>query len=260
MNKNNIIIFSLLLLLTIGIVTFNYSNQLVALFVEGAAPNPGHSLTEIEGGADLATKTYVDNAVSGIIGSNWTVSGSNIYRSSGNVGIGTASPTAKLHVVGNIIASNPIASNHVATKEYVDAASGPACPTNYANLCTNGGGLSFTYGGHTMYIDAFPRSSAWYTSGSPTGQGLAWQMCQDIGARLPTLAEWQAACTALGGPNGNGTTTFGGLNIATRYEWVANPSSANVDQAVLAGGGTCSGTSAYIVYDNGYGYWFRCIR
>ena len=50
MKKNNIIIFSLLLLLTIGIVTFNYSNQLVALFVEGAAPNPGHSLTEIEGG------------------------------------------------------------------------------------------------------------------------------------------------------------------------------------------------------------------
>jgi hypothetical protein len=76
MKKNNIIIFSLLLLLTIGIVTFNYSNQLVALFVEGAAPNPGHSLTEIEGGDGLATKVYVDNALSGITGSNWTVSGS----------------------------------------------------------------------------------------------------------------------------------------------------------------------------------------
>jgi len=97
-----------LLLLTIGIVTFNYSNQLVALFVEGAAPNPGHSLTEIEGGADLATKTYVDNAVSGITGSNWIVGGSNLYRLDGNVGIGIASPTAKLDVAGNVNISGGI--------------------------------------------------------------------------------------------------------------------------------------------------------
>jgi len=44
--------------------------------------------------------------VSGITGSNWTVSGSNIYRSSGNVGIGTTSPTAKLEVTGNILATD----------------------------------------------------------------------------------------------------------------------------------------------------------
>jgi uncharacterized protein (TIGR02145 family) len=66
MKKNNIIIFSFLLLLTVGIIIFNYSNQLVALFVEGAAPNPGHLLTEIEGGVDLATKAYVDNAIAGV--------------------------------------------------------------------------------------------------------------------------------------------------------------------------------------------------
>ena len=153
----------------------------------------------------------------------------------------------------------PVAATDATNKEYVDAASGPACPTNYANLCTNGGGLAFTYGGRTMYIDAFPRSSAWYTSGSPTGQSLAWQMCGAIGARLPTLVEWQAACTALSGPNGNGTTQFGGLNIATRYEWVANPSSADINQAVLAGGGSCTGTSAAGVYGDG-NYWFRCVR
>jgi hypothetical protein len=185
-------------------------------------PNPGHSWAEMESGPDSIQVTG--------------------------------------RTITNLAA--PVASTDATNKEYVDAASGPACPTNYANLCTNGGGLSFTYGGRTMYIDAFPRSSAWYTSGSPSGQSLAWQMCQDIGARLPTLAEWQAACTALGGPNGNGTTTFGGLNIATRYEWVANPSSASVDQAVLAGGGACSGTSADGVNVTGSGDdgWFRCIR
>jgi len=42
------------------------------------------------------------------------------YINSGNVGIGTVSPNAKLHVAGNIIASSPTADNHVATKGYVD--------------------------------------------------------------------------------------------------------------------------------------------
>ena len=41
----------------------------------------------------------------------------------GNVGIGTFGVAgAKLHVSGNIIADTPTASNHVATKAYVDAA------------------------------------------------------------------------------------------------------------------------------------------
>jgi len=158
----------------------------------------------------------------------------------------------------------PINSTDATNKEYVDAASGSACPANYGNLCSNGGGLAFTYGGKTIYIDAFPRSSAWYTSGSPTGQSLAWQMCGAIGARLPTLEEWQAACTALSGPSGNGTTTFGG-GKSDRWEWTATPSSSNYHFAVVTGGGTCTGSNANHVNgsDGGigsYGFWFRCVR
>jgi hypothetical protein len=224
MKKHQIIIISALLLIGLFSTVYQYIVTFKEEIVAAVQtiPNPGHSWAEMESGPDSVQITG--------------------------------------RTITNLAA--PVALTDATNKEYVDAASGPACPTNYANLCTNGGGLSFTYGGHTMYIDAFPRSSAWYTSGSPTGQSLAWQMCQDIGARLPTLAEWQAACTALSGPNGNGTTTFGGLNIANRWEWVANPSSAGVAQAVLAGGGTCSGTSAYAVYgaNDSYGNWFRCIR
>jgi hypothetical protein len=39
---------------------------------------------------------------------------------SGNVGIGNLTPAAKLHVSGNIIANDPTAPTHVATKQYVD--------------------------------------------------------------------------------------------------------------------------------------------
>ena len=39
----------------------------------------------------------------------------------GNVGIDVNDPQAKLHVKGNIIADDPIASNHVVTKGYADA-------------------------------------------------------------------------------------------------------------------------------------------
>ena len=213
-------------------------------------PNPGHTWSSMQCSADSLCIDTVNN----------------------RLGIGTNTPGQKLEVNGNIKLSGstptykltnvaaPVSSSDAATKAYVDASSGPACRSNYANLCANGGGLAFTYGGATEYIDAYPRAAAWYTSGSPSGQALAWQMCGAIGARLATLDEWQTACTALGGPTGNGRTTFGGQNNSSRWEWVADPSSANSGQAVLAGGGTCSGTSAANVPDNSNSYWFRCVR
>lgn len=49
-----------------------------------------------------ATKQYVDTAISGIPSGVWSTSGTNIYNNnSGNVGVGTSSPTSKLHVSGD---------------------------------------------------------------------------------------------------------------------------------------------------------------
>jgi hypothetical protein len=192
---------------------------------------------------------YVDPANSGYAG-----------LFAGKVGIGTETPGAELEVAGNIIASSPIANNHVATKEYVDAASGSACPANYGNLCLNGGGLQFTYSGKTLYIDAFPRSTYILGgTGYESQYGLAWQHCERIGARLATLAEWQAACSALGGPSGNGLTTFGG-SISNRGEWTATPYSSGANYAMLAGNGSCSDSGYNTVDTQSPDRWFRCVR
>ena len=45
---------------------------------------------------DAVDKAYVDSYAAG--DADWTISGDNIYRTTGRVGIGTSSPGAKLHV------------------------------------------------------------------------------------------------------------------------------------------------------------------
>lgn len=50
-----------------------------------------------------AAAAYTDAQIAGVNQSQWNTSGSNIeYALAGNVGIGTATPTEKLHVVGNL--------------------------------------------------------------------------------------------------------------------------------------------------------------
>ncbi len=61
-------------------------------------------------------------------GSQWTTSGANIFYNTGNVGIGTASPTSKLHVAGdarvtgNLTVDGNIAAKYQDVAEWVPAA------------------------------------------------------------------------------------------------------------------------------------------
>jgi hypothetical protein len=154
-----------------------------------------------------------------------------------------------------------VANTDAATKAYVDAAGGgSACATNYGNLCLNGGGLPFSYNGKTLYIDASPRNTYIIGTGAFESQyGMAWRHCESIGARLPTQNEYWAACSALGGPSGNGETTYKEV-IGGAWEWSATPNPANGNFAMLAGTGSCSGSDRNFVTTQLDLYWFRCIR
>ena len=78
-----------------------------------------------------------DGTISANATNMWTeTGGTHIYRNSGNVGIGSASPGEKLDVVGNIkttgtliLETEPTSSNHAATKNYVDSK-----PTTFLGL------------------------------------------------------------------------------------------------------------------------------
>lgn len=54
--------------------------------------------------------------------SQWSTSGSNVHYSAGNVGIGTATPAAKLEVAGDLIVSGNIAAKYQDVAEWVPAA------------------------------------------------------------------------------------------------------------------------------------------
>jgi hypothetical protein len=90
MNKKTsyIIIFSLLIVLTVGTIFTDYAKQLDTILADASVPNPGHSLSEIEGWETLV-KTSGDQTIAGV------------KNFSGNVGIGIVTPGAKLTIADN---------------------------------------------------------------------------------------------------------------------------------------------------------------
>ena len=91
-------------------------------------------------GSDAANKTYVDAQVSG--GTNqWGTSSGNVYRTSGNVGIGTTSPSYALDIerdgIGSTSTSNLSGTAALQLKNTTPATSG-AIPQNSPSLNLSG--------------------------------------------------------------------------------------------------------------------------
>lgn len=75
-------------------------------------------------GTETLTMVTYYPAPSGIYWKMITTADAYLARDGGNVGVGTTNPGAKVEVAGNVIAADPTASNHLATKAYVDAQGG----------------------------------------------------------------------------------------------------------------------------------------
>lgn len=78
----------------------------------------------LSGTANSTTFLRGDNTWGTVPNSQWTTSGSNnIYYNTGNVGIGTLTPTTKLHVVGDVTVTGNIAAKYQDVAEWVPASS-----------------------------------------------------------------------------------------------------------------------------------------
>lgn len=128
----------------------NFSGQGVVDYIYTPTTNTTVSLyISFVGNSTTVLRSYATNATITQIGSSaivnpWTLSGTNSYNTTGNVGIGTNAPTAKLDVTGNVNVTGKInltdPSGNVATKAagFVDAGVYVTLDNIKATVTTNG--------------------------------------------------------------------------------------------------------------------------
>ncbi len=154
---------------------------IVNALTPGVAPNPGHLITELApptGCADGQVLQFIDeiNGWGCVDNGGWSQSGSNIYYNSGNVGIGTSTPSERLDLGGGNIEVGYAQVN----KHCGDA-------TNCMVNCPSG---TYVIGGGceiyspSRYTTAsrpwFPPESTWYCESQGAGHIYAWAICANV--------------------------------------------------------------------------------
>ena len=184
--------FSLLLIFSI-ILTLGLSISLGSLLAAWTAP----ASTPPEGNiaAPINTSTTGQAKQGGLIlNTGGSVNG--LIVQFGNVGIGTTNPQAALDVAGNINASGnissaaPTASNHLATKGYVDAVGGAG------GEYVQGNAVYFTSGGNNYYCSQRSVSSSGVVTISNVNEGQPCdtnKVCNSGQCSSP--GEFATACT-----------------------------------------------------------------
>ncbi|EQC45488.1 hypothetical protein, partial [Bacteriovorax sp. Seq25_V] len=161
-----------------------------------------------------AMKSYVTAQTGSITSSQWTTLVSNIYYTTGNVGIGTSTPSEKLEVNGNIKATQLCIGADCKSTWPSGGGAPTTCPSGFIMVGTAGKPNSFC-------IEASRRATVSYSVAAATCDGL---IDGDWGrAQLCSVRQWQQACN-----DHNDGSALVGLNTfadASGTEWMAGSTS-----------------------------------
>lgn len=116
--------------------------------------------------SDVINKGYLDSALNGVA-SKWAANGSNIYRNTGNVGIGTTIPVTKLNVES--------ASSDVSNSAGVLKLSTPSTHANGLNMGVYDGNYTWiqSYGSIPLMINALGNNTVLNRDSGNVGVGIA---------------------------------------------------------------------------------------
>ncbi|PWT76010.1 MAG: hypothetical protein C5B46_01900 [Proteobacteria bacterium] len=178
----------------------------------------------------------LQSTINGLVG-QWYTSGSNIYNTNtGNVGVGTQSPAAKLEVAGGIKPGNVTTGASCSPEGalgYDISAHTPVYCSSTLTWQSIGGGRTSCPGGFTL-IGTSGTPDTYCISSNPetaTDWLTAVTNCYNKSphAHLCSLSEWTMACVAgAAGPN----------NMLGHGEWIADMNGAS--SAAGSGGSNCT--------------------